>query len=49
MKGEESERWRELCEQAQTEQDPDKFMEIIREITHLLEQKDRRLRKKREL
>jgi len=44
MKGETGERWRALCQQAQTEQDPDKFMELIREITRLLEEKERRLR-----
>jgi hypothetical protein len=31
--------WRELCEQAITEQDPAKFLTIIREINTLLELK----------
>lgn len=44
MKGETGERWRALCQQAQTEQDPKKFMELIREITRLLEEKEQRLR-----
>jgi hypothetical protein len=44
MKAETGERWRALCQKAQTEQDPDKFMELIREITRLLEEKERRLR-----
>ena len=44
MKGETGERWRTLCLQAQTEQDPDKFMEIIEAITRLLEEKEQRLR-----
>ena len=44
MKSETGERWRPLCQKAQTEQDPDKFMELIREITRLLEEKERRLR-----
>jgi hypothetical protein len=43
MKGETGERWRTLCQQAQIEQDPDKFMELISEITRLLEDKERRL------
>jgi hypothetical protein len=46
MKGETGERWRALCQQAQTEQDPDKFMALIREITRLLEEKERQLRKR---
>jgi hypothetical protein len=44
MKSETVERWRTLCQQAQTEQDPEKFMEIIEEITRLLEEKEQRLR-----
>ena len=44
MKGETGERWRTLCQQAQIEQDPDKFMELISEITRLLKEKERRLR-----
>lgn len=44
MKGETGERWRVLCQQAAMEQDPDKFMALIHEITRLLEEKDRRLR-----
>ena len=47
MKGETGERWRTLCEQAQTEQDPDKFMRLIDEISRLLEEKERRLRETR--
>ncbi|HET9374098.1 MAG TPA: hypothetical protein VFO40_03955 [Chthoniobacterales bacterium] len=44
VKGETGERWRVLCQQAAMEQDPDKFMELIHEITRLLEEKGRRLR-----
>ena len=43
MKDETGERWRTLCQQAQTEQDPNKFMELIHEITRLLEEKERGL------
>ena len=44
MKGETGERWRVLCQQAAREQDPDKFMALIHEITRLLEEKERRIR-----
>lgn len=44
MKGETRERWRTLCQQAQTEQDPDKLMIIIEEINRLLDEKEQRLR-----
>jgi hypothetical protein len=43
MKGETRERWRVLCEQAANEQDPEKLMEIVKEINELLEAKERRL------
>jgi hypothetical protein len=38
------EKWMELCEQAATEQDPEKLMELISQINQLLEAKERRLR-----
>jgi hypothetical protein len=34
----------ELCAQAAKEQDPNKLMELVREINRLLEEKERRLR-----
>jgi hypothetical protein len=34
-----------LCEQAATEQDPDKLMELVREINRLLEEKESRLKR----
>jgi hypothetical protein len=34
----------ELCEQAATEQDPEKLMELISQINRLLEAKERRLK-----
>ena len=37
------ERWRQLCEQAAMEQDPDKLLELVAEINRLLEAKERRL------
>jgi hypothetical protein len=42
--GQNRERWRELCEQASTEQDPDKLRELVREINRLLEEKEARLK-----
>jgi hypothetical protein len=41
--GKNKERWRELCEQAAVEQDPEKLLELVREINDLLEQKRARL------
>jgi hypothetical protein len=38
-------RWKELCERAAKEQDPEKLMELIAEINRLLEAKERRLRR----
>ena len=43
MQGEKKERWMELCARAATEQDPEKLMELVREINALLEEKERRL------
>jgi len=44
LQGANKERWFELCEQAATEQDPQKLLELIREINRLLEEKQQRLR-----
>jgi hypothetical protein len=43
MQGQGAERWRELCAQAAVEQDPQRLMELIREINRLLEEKEQRL------
>jgi len=42
------ERWRELCAQAAVEQDPEKLMELVTEITRLLEEEQERARLKRQ-
>jgi hypothetical protein len=34
----------QLCERAASEQDPEKLMELVREINRLLEEKERRLK-----
>jgi hypothetical protein len=44
MQGEEKERWLELCEQASTEQDPNKLSELVKEIDILLQEKQDRLK-----
>ena len=40
---ENKERWKLLCEQAAVEQDPQKLLELTREINDLLLRKQRRL------
>ena len=49
MPGETKERWVELCELAAVEEDPDKLMELVREINRLLEEKRQRLAQRRGL
>jgi hypothetical protein len=39
------ERWIELAELAGKERDPDRMLELVREINQLVEQKGRRLRR----
>lgn len=48
MQGENGERWRQLCEQAAIEQDPDKLIQLAHEITRLLDEKEERLKKARQ-
>jgi hypothetical protein len=48
MQGPKRERWMELCEQAATEQDPEKLLSLTREINQLLEEKEQRIREERE-
>jgi len=43
MKGETAERWRHLCEQAATEQDPIRLLQLVSEINRLLLEKEERL------
>ena len=47
MQGPNKERWYLLCQQAAVEQDPDKMLELIKEINDLLEEKEKRLEAKR--
>jgi hypothetical protein len=41
------ERWRQLCAQAAVEQDPEKLMELVREISRLLDEKQNHNRPER--
>jgi hypothetical protein len=43
MQGPVKERWQILCERAANEQDPQKLMELVREINKLLSEKQTRL------
>lgn len=43
MQGPVKERWQILCEQAANEQDPQKLLELVREINQLLDDKQKRL------
>jgi len=43
MIGKNKERWQELCELAEKEQDPDKLIALVKEINRLLEEKQARL------
>ena len=47
MIGQNKERWLELCEQAAVEQDPKRLIELVTEINRLLDEKRRRLQRKR--
>lgn len=47
MQGPVKERWQILCEQAANKQDPQKLMDLVREINRLLEEKQKRLTAKR--
>jgi len=42
MQDDEEERWMSLCQQASTEQDPEKLLKLVTEINDLLESKEKR-------
>jgi len=48
MQGEKLERWEKLCREAVIEQDPDRLLELAREICRLLDEKEERLKKARQ-
>ena len=43
MQAEIKQRWQLLCEEASTENDPNRLLELVQEINRLLEQKEERL------
>ena len=45
MKGQMQEYWMELCEQAATEQDPERVLQLINEINRMLDQRQERLKR----
>jgi len=45
MQEEKKERWKELCEQAAKEWDPQKLLKLVQEIDRLLAEKQERLNK----
>jgi hypothetical protein len=47
MQGEKGELWRKLCVQAAVEQDPEKLLELTKEINRLLAEKETRLQHSR--
>ena len=47
MQGETRKRWEELCRLAETEQDPEKFLQLHKEISRLLGAKEERLASQR--
>jgi hypothetical protein len=48
MQGENLERWQKLCQEAVGEQDPERLMQLIREINQMPSEKDNRLRQHRQ-
>jgi len=47
MSSEQKQEWMRLCELASKEQDPEKLMELVREITRLLEERETAMKAKR--
>jgi len=43
MQGATKELWKQLCEQAATEQNPERLMDLVNEINRLLDEKQERL------
>ena len=47
MSSEHKQEWMRLCELASKEQDPEKLMELVREITRLLEERETAIKAKK--
>jgi hypothetical protein len=43
MQGKQKELWKDLCERASTEQDPERLMQLVEQINKLLAEKEKRL------
>jgi hypothetical protein len=40
VQGKKKEVWKQLCEQAAAEQDPDKLLELVKQIDRMLDEKE---------
>jgi len=47
MNGDKREEWMRLCELASKEQDPDKLMDLVQDITRLLDEREKLLKSRR--
>ena len=43
MNNKTKERWLQLCEQAAVEQDPDRLLKLVNEISRMLDEKNKRV------
>jgi hypothetical protein len=48
MRGKTKEVWEQFCEQAAVEQDPEKLVQLAKEINRMLEEKEIRLKRREE-
>jgi hypothetical protein len=48
MRGKTKELWEQFCEQAAVEQDPEKLIQLVKEINRMLEEKETRLKQRDE-
>lgn len=48
MQGKTKKAWMHVCEQAAIEQDPDKLLELVKEINRVLEEKENCLQRRQE-
>jgi hypothetical protein len=44
MQGKAKEEWKQVCEQAAIEQDPERLMALVMEINRMLDEKEQRLK-----
>jgi hypothetical protein len=48
MRGKTKELWEQFCEQPAVEQDPEKLVQLVKEINRMLEEKETRLKQRDE-